>query len=256
MRMRGQYCNGAPYGTWEWASWDSWGANHRNCNDDIPCNCKPGKKWKAWDNSNCGATGGFKRRFKNYKQAKCETAWHRRRRVCGSDCDPVEYEPSIAGCFAQPIDCEYREWEGWEGCPGVNGVCIDSMVHPDPPRQTRRSWAQRAANEGHECTQGDPRIESAMCGADQFIYCPVHCEWSSWNEWCECSEGCGEGIRLRNRTVTQEPVYSGDACKDEDQFENETCMVMECMQGSVKRTCSPEAMVISLLIAALLRVCT
>ena len=47
-------------------------------------------------------------------------------------------------------------------------------------------------------------IPNGFCGNGKYKYC----EWVAWAPWSECSEGCGNGTRVRLNSICCPPGYT------------------------------------------------
>ena len=55
----------------------------------------------------------------------------------------------------------------------------------------------------------------------------VNCAWSQWSKWSNCSQECGGGSRISNRTIRIESKHDGEECDGDDSRE-ESCNLHPC----------------------------
>ena len=106
--------------------------------------------------------------------------------------------------------CEnFTEWTQWSTC---SKSCGDK---PGVRTRSRKS----------QCEEIKTDWEESICMVNK---CPVHCLWSTWGEWSQCSQTCGTGSRTRQRLVEREPKYDGIPCLEQDDHETEACTAHSC----------------------------
>ena len=44
----------------------------------------------------------------------------------------------------------------------------------------------------------------------------VDCTWDDWSEWSDCTKSCGNGVKMSNRKIKQEPFFGGRKCEGND----------------------------------------
>ena len=66
-----------------------------------------------------------------------------------------------------------------------------------------------------------PTLQEAS-GCTDNSTCPVNCELTSWSSYGQCNTTCGEGVRLRTRSVVLPAAYGGVACPGLDGLSDET----------------------------------
>ena len=148
------------------------------CNrHDCPIDCEWGN-FGEW--TSCSKTCGEGEKYR--ERTKLKTAQHG-----GVECSGLgtEYTPcDNGGC---PKDCIWGEFDQWTPCSKSCGGGVQSRT---------RSKSQEAENGGTPCI-GESMEENA-CNTQG---CPVDCIWNSFGEWSSCSQSCGEGEKLRQRTI-------------------------------------------------------
>lgn len=97
-----------------------------------------------------------------------------------------------------PVDCVWDSWSQWSACTRHCGTGVT---------QRERNTSRMAQNGGQSCS--GPVQEKNFCNVEP---CPLHCRWSAWSPWSQCSLTCGGGSTDRARGVDQQAQYGGDAC--------------------------------------------
>ena len=59
-----------------------------------------------------------------------------------------------------------------------------------------------------------------------FIF-SVHCKWSSWGRWSECSKSCGGGSQEKRRTEATTAKYGGRECRGRNN-RTRSCKTQHC----------------------------
>ena len=55
----------------------------------------------------------------------------------------------------------------------------------------------------------------------------ANCEWNPWGEWGECTETCGGGRQVRERTIRVNETNGGEPCKG-NPAQSRTCNQVPC----------------------------
>ena len=58
----------------------------------------------------------------------------------------------------------------------------------------------------------------------------VHCKWSSWRAWSECSKPCGGGLQERRRTEATRAKNGGNRCVGSSTA-SQSCNNRDCSSG-------------------------
>jgi hypothetical protein len=96
-----------------------------------------------------------------------------------------------------PVHCEVSQWAEWSSCSTTCGKGIELRL---------RVVVTHAANGGYVC----PNLQDQRdC---EVVPCPIHCAVSSFSDWSSCTASCGDGNRLRFRSVTTPPRWGGVDC--------------------------------------------
>jgi len=112
-----------------------------------------------------------------------------------------------------PQNCTFGDWGDWDGhCPDV------------AQRSRSRPMLHRALNGGEPCS-GDLN-ETAPCAVK--VTRSVDCEAAPWGSWSACSEGCGGGLRSRERKLAKLSEGHGAACATTALGELESCNAQPC----------------------------
>ena len=110
-------------------------------------------------------------------------------------------------------------------------------------QERNRSISQQALYGGNECIGEDNDTQacnSISCPGIGQIYVEeynytfmiknlsiVNCTWNQWSTWDTCSVSCGGGTQVRNRSITQQAMFSGSDCLGEDS-EQQSCNSYGC----------------------------
>ncbi|XP_071495714.1 uncharacterized protein [Diadema antillarum] len=181
-------CTGPVYNIWP-------------CNLKLPCPVDGGwAEWSSW--TLCSVTCG-KGLTERYRLCANPSPRHG-----GKDCegDPTE----TRAC--KDNDCpantpQWGSWGAWSECsaPCEGGIrfrqrwCLINL--PGGERQVRARMKNKCAGEFQQYTACNTQI------------CPVDGAWASWNSWSPCSNDCGEGVRIRDRSCSDPaPVGWGRVC--------------------------------------------
>jgi len=114
-------------------------------------------------------------------------------------------------------DCQWSDWTAWSKC---SKDCVDD--DPDSAdyrvvgRQFREREILRPATGGTPCP--DPYDANARsefyqeqdCNANNM--CAIHCAFTSFDAWSDCSKSCGDGHSTRSRTITKDSKHGGSVC--------------------------------------------
>jgi hypothetical protein len=96
-----------------------------------------------------------------------------------------------------PVHCEVSQWAEWSSCSTTCGKGIELKL---------RVIVKHAAHGGYVC----PSLQDQRdC---EVVACPIHCAVSSFSDWSACSTSCGDGKRLRFRSITTSPRWGGIEC--------------------------------------------
>ncbi|EDO39575.1 predicted protein, partial [Nematostella vectensis] len=114
-------------------------------------------------------------------------------------------------------DGKWGAWSDWGSCSASCG--------PGKRIRTR------------ECNDPAPKSGGKMCeGAKQqtghceFSPCPTDGSWSSWTEWSDCTQECGDGVRTRSRYCDNpSPAAGGSDCAGKSE-EYTYCKKRDCCE--------------------------
>jgi len=130
----------------------------------------------------------------------------------GEPC-PVSKE-EVASCNDHPcpLDCMVLTWSVWSSC---SLTCAGGIRH------RYRNMSRAARNGGVTC----PELNGTEACSEQP--CPVDCRMLVWTQWTDCTRTCGNGLRLRKRSVAMQPQYGGAECPNETS-KKESCVLNIC----------------------------
>ncbi|XP_069128273.1 SCO-spondin-like isoform X2 [Argopecten irradians] len=132
----------------------------------------------------------------------CGGAQQSRNRTCvgpyfgGLDCQGDDAEVRNCNIDPCPVDGDWSLWSLWDTCTQTCGGGT----------KYRYRICTLGAHGGSNCT--GPPEEFAPCNEQD---CPIDGLFNEWMEWGECSETCGDGLRLRERTCDG-PYNGGQNC--------------------------------------------
>jgi len=112
-------------------------------------------------------------------------------------------------------DCEVSPWVA-EGCSATCGGGTQRLS---------RAVVRYPGRYGAAC----PPLASVRACND--VQCPADCQLGDWGAWTACSAGCGDGVRVRSRTVLAEPEHGGRRC--DGTTETEACNAQSCDRDCV-----------------------
>eukprot|EP00929_Paragymnodinium_shiwhaense_P090933 TRINITY_DN51007_c0_g1_i1.p1 TRINITY_DN51007_c0_g1~~TRINITY_DN51007_c0_g1_i1.p1 ORF type:complete len:1844 (+),score=265.33 TRINITY_DN51007_c0_g1_i1:145-5676(+) len=163
-------------------------------------------QWAEWQVCSASCNGGVHSRSREFMPPAMYGG-----RSCPKGPSSQQKECNVHLC---PIDCKWYTWESW-------GVC--SLTCGAGTRLRTRMVMQSALRGGKKCHEASE--EMGLCNAQG---CPVHCEWSQWSAWGNCTSSCGGGFMRRARSIAVEGTNGGTACNLEDGREYESCGVRNC----------------------------
>lgn len=150
--------------------------------------------WSDWDDwgacsASCG--GGQKQRQRQVKQMGNKY---------GHGCT-AQASTEVAACNTEGCECHDCTWGPWSNW----GACTCTGI-----QEKHRSIETHYNSCGIPCE--GPKVTTRSCRPD----CqkdPVHCEFSEWTPWGECSAECGGGEQERTREIVQDAQFGGDVCQ-------------------------------------------
>eukprot|EP00931_Biecheleriopsis_adriatica_P032825 TRINITY_DN19103_c0_g4_i1.p1 TRINITY_DN19103_c0_g4~~TRINITY_DN19103_c0_g4_i1.p1 ORF type:complete len:1089 (+),score=182.26 TRINITY_DN19103_c0_g4_i1:89-3355(+) len=120
----------------------------------------------------------------------------------GKGCNPQEgTETEECGSVACVHDCKWSQWTHWGSC---SASCAGG-VH------TRSRSIEVMATHGGKKCQGSSRDED-VCNV---MACPKDCMMSNWGSWEPCDATCGNGTKMRSRSVESLEAWGGKSCEGE-----------------------------------------
>ncbi|XP_056002334.1 multiple epidermal growth factor-like domains protein 11 [Ostrea edulis] len=99
-----------------------------------------------------------------------------------------------------PIDGSWGAWGGYSTCDKScgGGWKLRFRACSSPP----------PSHGGQPC-YGDS-VQPTGCA---MVHCPIDGGWSTWSDFGQCSETCGQGVQIKSRTCTKPiPRYGGQDC--------------------------------------------
>jgi len=174
------------------AEWDEWGGCDKSCDDgNGPLGVNPGYSWRTRHVLNQPEWGGL----------KCPPSAPQQKRSC----------QNAPPC---PVDCIMADWSSNSQCSQTCGGGV---------QQRNRDVERNASFGGVNCTHYS-RQQIRKC---QTHPCPVDCVMSEWSGSTACSVSCGEGTKIRYRSVRLNASNGGVPCADTTQ-EATACFERDC----------------------------
>ncbi|XP_056002342.1 coadhesin-like [Ostrea edulis] len=157
--------------------------------------------WSHW--TGCSATcggNGVRHRF----------------RTCTGVCTHIALNQS-GNCGVQqcPIDGSWGAWGGYSSCDKSCGGGWKLRF---------RKCNRRSPSHGGQPCYGDS-MQATGCA---MIHCPIDGGWSTWSDFGQCSETCGQGVQIKSRTCSNpRPRYGGRGCVGPNNA-SKSCQRGEC----------------------------
>ncbi|OWF34851.1 Hemicentin-1 [Mizuhopecten yessoensis] len=145
--------------------------------------------WSGWDTCNVTCGGGGQNRYRD-----CKGPFFN-----GAECEGPTMEQRDCNMHNCPIDGIWTMWSNWTMCSVTCGGGL----------QDRERTCEGPFYGGANCTGEE--AQERECNTHN---CPVDGLFNEWNEWGDCSETCGDGLRLRERTCDG-PYNGGLNCSGE-----------------------------------------
>ncbi|KAK3095360.1 hypothetical protein FSP39_013702 [Pinctada imbricata] len=148
--------------------------------------------WSAWDSCTTTCGGGTQNRERSCTNPAPQYG--------GADCVGDRNQTQDCNSHNCPIDGGFSAWTSWDTCTETCGGGIQnrerSCTNPVPQYG------------GSDCYGND--TETQDCNTH---HCPIHGNWTQWDDWVPCSVTCGGGTQGRNRSCTSPaPQHGGDDC--------------------------------------------
>ncbi|XP_060065517.1 hemicentin-1-like [Ylistrum balloti] len=133
----------------------------------------------------------------------------------GNDCEGSASDTQNCTLTHCPVNGNWSEWLPWSSC---STSCDDGII-----TRNRTCDNPLPAFGGEVCEGNDTDYEVCI-----LKHCPIHGNWSSWQNWSSCSATCGGGERSRSRECNDpRPQYSGEDCVG-PVSETSTCGDVSC----------------------------
>mmetsp|Transcript_126555 Transcript_126555/g.300570 ORF Transcript_126555/g.300570 Transcript_126555/m.300570 type:complete len:1475 (-) Transcript_126555:127-4551(-) len=208
------------------SDWTTWSDCSVSCGRGIAERLRNVKTAATFGGRECHANGGnltYERKYCSVETCPVDCEWNDWQdwRGCSTSCGPgtgvrmrdvktpmLHGGKDCEGGYSQdrecnlrfcPIHCEWSEWADWTSCSTSCGNGTESKA--------RRVTVQ-ADYGGVPCTG-----ESALSRSCFAKSCPIHCQWTDWIDWGECTSSCGSGQQARTRAIAVQPQYQGDVCQ-------------------------------------------
>ncbi|CAK0804700.1 unnamed protein product [Prorocentrum cordatum] len=170
----------------------------RGCNSD-PCGDSSAEvgSWSDWGvcDADCGAGSMERQRTVNFDPVKGGSFSGELSQAVG-----CLGEASNSSDCAQPVDCQWGDWDDWTEC---------SLPCDGGQRERKRKIAQAPRLGGRLCdAQNKEEIEPCNLERCDNGEC-VDGKWSDWQDWTPCSATCDGGVSFRSRLVAREASHCG-----------------------------------------------
>jgi len=178
------------------------------CNMQSCDECVDGV-WGGWsDWSSCSATcgTGFRSRHRDVSQHPNH---------CGAPVTGVEddFAPCDAAVACVPdADCQLSEWTPWTECSSeCFGVTERHRHILSFPSGGGKPCSMEPLKELEACNPAPSAATPDGCAGAQA---PSACQMAAWGDWGSCSVSCGDGQKIRLRSVLTPASKGGALCND------------------------------------------
>jgi len=149
----------------------------------------------------------------------------------GAFCPPLVNHDTQTTCC--PVDCVVDEWGPWSLCPS----CVADGDSPKQQTRSRKILIQASCG-GQNCPTD--LTQTQQCPTN---LCDRNCEVSDWTPFGPCNAGCGDGYKIRTRSVTVTKLGFGMDCPPtvETQYchvDCPTCILGALVYGDCTPSCS------------------
>ena len=161
----------------------------QSCNSQCcPVDCV----WDSWSAYGaCSVTCGGGHQIRNRSVAVQPS--------CGGlNCSGLFNQSQSCNSQCCPVNCTWGSWNAYSAC---------SVTCGEGFKNRKRQIAVASACGGLECEETS--TENTTCN---LTPCPVHCQWSEWSDWEECSRPCGGGTQTRWRKNSVVALHGGIEC--------------------------------------------
>jgi hypothetical protein len=162
----------------------------------------------------CNPSGGYKdAKYQFYRSATLKVdAVFGSKVACASSHNPAVFMRDLnaprrktAAPTAKPtkapthaaIHCKVSDWGIWSMCSQKCGSGTQSRS---------RKVVKKDLHGGNKCPALSQKRE---CNVQD---CAVHCKVTTWSKWGSCDADCGGGMKVRTRSVVQNPRFTGNKC--------------------------------------------
>jgi hypothetical protein len=130
----------------------------------------------------------------------------------GPEICPPNEDKQICYNAPPPVQCIFSDWSPWGDC---DATC--KAVDGTPVKQYRERWLLSSPTSTNNDTANsetlteDDCIDHGLYGSQDcnVAYCPIDCVMTKWSEWSDCQ---WPGIRIRTRSVKNQPQFNGAPC--------------------------------------------
>ncbi|XP_034337070.2 SCO-spondin [Magallana gigas] len=179
----------------------------RICNK-IPCPIDGGfSEWNMWSVCSVSCGGGLKSRKR--------TCTNPLPQYGGQNCSDSFDESDTCNTSPCPVNGGFGNWGLWSGCSrSCGGGSRERMRVCNSPTP---------AHGGENCIGNTSQI--IWC--NEFP-CPVDGRFTEWSIWTDCSQSCGGGVVIRNRSCSNPPPQHGGKPCNGHFSESLNCNVHQC----------------------------
>ncbi|PVD39248.1 hypothetical protein C0Q70_01876 [Pomacea canaliculata] len=165
--------------------------------------------WTSWSHCTASCGGGQRMRTRH-----CEPHIPL---IVQSKCEGEVVQEQFCNIHVCPVSGGWTQWLPWTPCSTTCGI---------GQRHRYRECSSPLPKNGGFCPGDSSRVETCVQPA-----CPEGTSWSHWSEWSMCSESCGGGLRMRERSRQKILTPSNELTEPERIEEKLPCNTQPCPEN-------------------------